>query len=86
MAAKSTPKPATSKKTVCPVSREQFESGAKPLVITIGGQSFLADAKTFSTKSFGWGLNAQGVMDVAGTPVKVQIGMNITVANSKEAE
>ena len=72
------------KKTSCPVTREQFRTGAKPVAVTIAGTQMLADPKEFSTGSLGWYLNGKAVIEVNGVQVTVQIGMNLTVVGSKE--
>ena len=73
-------------KTSCPVSLTQFMEKATPLKITINGQDQLAEVKSFSTGSFGWYLNGKTVIEIDGKAVSVQIGMNMTVVGSKEAE
>lgn len=73
-------------KTSCPVSLTQFTEKATPLKITINGQDMLAEVKSFSTGSFGWYLNGKTVIEIDGKAVSVQIGMNMTVVGSKEAE
>jgi hypothetical protein len=42
--------------------------------------------KSFSTGSFGWYINGKTVVQVDGKSVSVQIGMNMTIVGSKEAE
>ena len=59
---------------------------ATPLKITINGQDMLAEVKSFSTGSFGWYLNGKTVIEIDGKAVSVQIGMNMTIVGSKEAE
>jgi hypothetical protein len=54
--------------------------------VAINGQEMLAEVKSFSTGSFGWYLNGKIVATIDGKPVSVQIGMNLTVVGSKEAE
>ena len=71
-------------KTTCPISRKHFSENAKPLEVKIGEQTFLCDVKEFSTGSLGWYLNGKMVVNVGGTPVSVQIGMNLTIVGSKE--
>ena len=71
-------------KTTCPISRADFRSKAKPVAITINGVPLQAEAREFSTGSLGWSLNGKTMIDVGGTPVSVQIGMNLTVVGSKE--
>ncbi len=73
-------------KTACPVSLTQFQEKAEPLKVVINGQEMLAEVKTFSTGSFGWYMNGKTMVTVDGKPVSVQIGMNLTVVGSKEAE
>ena len=73
-------------KTSCPVSLSQFMEKAEPLKIVINGQEMLAEVKQFSTGSFGWYMNAKTVVNVDGKAVSVQIGMNMAVVGSKEAE
>ncbi|MEJ7596900.1 MAG: hypothetical protein WKG01_03225 [Kofleriaceae bacterium] len=73
-------------KTSCPVSATQFLEKAEPLKITINGQDMLAEVKSFSTGSFGWYLNGKTVISIDGKAVSVQIGMNMTIVGSKEAE
>ncbi|HVK13693.1 MAG TPA: hypothetical protein VM597_33410 [Gemmataceae bacterium] len=71
-------------KTLCPITREQFKEGAKPVTITIGTSPMLADPREFATGSLGWYLNGKTVIEVNGTPVTVQVGINLTVVGSKE--
>ncbi len=73
-------------KTACSVSLTHFMEKAEPLKITINGQDMLAEVKSFSTGSFGWYLNGKTVISIDGKAVSVQIGMNMTVVGSKEAE
>lgn len=72
------------KKTVCPLTREEFKEKAKPVEITINGVAMTAPPREFSTGSLGWNLNNKTTMDIGGTTVTVQIGMNITLVGSKE--
>jgi hypothetical protein len=73
-------------KTSCPVSLTQFLEKAEPVKLSINGQEMLAEVKQFSTGSFGWYMNGKTVVTVDGKPVSVQIGMNLTVVGSKDAE
>jgi hypothetical protein len=73
-------------KSTCPLSRTQFVEKAEPVRVVINGQEMLAEVKEFSTGSFGWNLNAKTIITVDGKPISVQIGMNLTVVGSKEAE
>lgn len=73
-------------KSPCPVSLSQFQEKAEPLKVTINGQELLAEVKAFSTGSFGWYINGKTTVTVDGKLLSVQIGMNLTVVGSKEAE
>lgn len=75
------------KKTKCPISRDGFFQHANPaLPMTLDGKSLLALRKQFSTGSFGWNTNEKVTLMVGGVPVTCQVGLNITVVNSKEAD
>jgi hypothetical protein len=71
-------------KTYCPITREQFRTKAKPVNVTINGVSFPALVKEFSTGSLGWNINGKTTIEVDGTPVAVQVGLNLTIVGSKE--
>lgn len=71
-------------KTTCPISRQQFRESASPIEVTIDGNKFLADVKEFSTGSLGWYVNGKTNVTIAGKPVAVQIGINLTIVGSKE--
>ncbi len=71
-------------KTICPVSRNQFVEGAKPVEVIIDGNKFSASVKEFSTGSLGWYLNGKTSVQINGVPVAVQIGLNLTIVGSKE--
>lgn len=73
-------------KSPCPVSLTQFQEKAEPLKVVINGQEMLAEVKAFSTGSFGWYINGKTNVTVDGKLLSVQIGMNLTVVGSKEAE
>ena len=72
------------KKTSCPINRSEFRTNAKPVTVVIGDQRLVAEVKEFSTGSLGWYLNGKTTIDVGGTSVSVQIGMNLTIVGSKE--
>ena len=72
------------RKTVCNVTREQFQAEAKPVEVTINGQPVVADVKQFSTGSFGWHYGEKVSLKVGDTLVKVQVGLTLTVIGSKE--
>jgi hypothetical protein len=71
-------------KSSCPIQRADFCQHAKPIQVIVNNVPFLAEVKEFSTGSLGWYLNGKTTIEVSGTPVSVQIGMNLTVVGSKE--
>src|SRR2546430_17683499 len=72
-------------KTVCPITDKNFQESAKPLEVKTGDlPPLLAEAREFSTGSLGWYVNGKSIVDVGGTRVSVQIGMNITIVGSTE--
>ena len=73
-------------KSPCPVSLSTFLEKAEPVKVVINGQEMLAEVKSFSTGSFGWYINGKTTIQVDGKPLSVQIGMNMTIVGSKEAE
>jgi len=73
-----------SRKTVCPISREQFLAQAKGVEVVINGQPTLAQVKEFSTGSFGWHHGDKVTIRVGDELVKVQVGLTLTVIGSKE--
>jgi hypothetical protein len=73
-------------KNRCPVGPSEFMELAEPVIITINGVEATAEPKQFSTGSFGWYLNSKVNVKVGDKSVPVQIGMNLTVVGSKEAE
>ena len=72
------------KKTNCPITRADFRAQAKPITVTIAGVPQAAEVKEFSTGSLGWYLNGKTSVEINGTPVSVQIGLNLTIVGSKE--
>jgi hypothetical protein len=77
------------KKTPCNVSRSEFRQNARPMTLTItdstGKQiTKTLEVKEFSTGSLGWNLSEKMEFAVGGKMVKCQVGMNATIANSKE--
>jgi len=71
-------------KTICPISRAQFKQHAKAIDVKINDVPLIAEVKEFSTGSLGWYLNGKMTINVGGTNVSVQIGMNMTIVGSKE--
>jgi hypothetical protein len=72
------------KKTVCPISRNEFRTKARPVTVVINGVEQQADVKEFSTGSLGWYLNGKVSIEIDGQRVPVQVGMNLTIVGSKE--
>jgi hypothetical protein len=72
--------------TVCPVTRQEFDEHAKsvPVAVQLNGIKVDAEVKNFSTGSIGWGINEKRSIQINGKEVKVQIGLNVTVVNSKD--
>ncbi len=68
----------------CPITRAQFRKLAKAVEVTINGVPMHAEVKEFSTGSIGWYLSAKSTISIDGTPVSVQIGLNMTILGSKE--
>jgi len=68
----------------CPITRKHFQEHAKPVEVVINGVPMSAGVKEFSTGSLGWYLNGKTTIEVAGKPVTVQIGLNLTIVGSKE--
>ncbi len=80
-------KSAGSKKTECPLTHAEFHAKAPAsIVVTINGQNYVATRKAFSTGSYGYYLSDKIVMDIGGTPLKIQIGLNMAAVGSKEAD
>lgn len=72
-------------KRICPITRQEFrDHGPQALTITVEGIAASATRKEFSTGSLGWNLNGKTTVTIAGKPVDVQIGMNMTIIGSKE--
>ena len=67
-----------------PLSRSEFLQNAQPVQVVIGGNTFGAGPREFSTGSFGWYLSAKTNLIVDGKSLPVQIGLNLTVVGSKE--
>ncbi len=70
----------------CPITREEFSSQAQQVKIVVDGKELEAEVKEFSTGSFGWYYNGKTTVMVDGKPLSVQVGLNLTVVGSKEAE
>ena len=73
-------------KSPSPLSRSQFLEKAEAIKVVINGQELIADKREFSTGSFGWYHNGKININVDGKLLSVQVGLNLTVVGSKEAE
>ena len=73
-------------KSPCPLTKTQFIEKAEPVKLVINGQELVAEKREFSTGSFGWYYNGKVNITVDGKPLSVQLGLNLTVVGSKEAE
>lgn len=65
------------------ITRKAFLAAAKALTVTIDGFPMGAEVKEFSTGSYGWNINAKASIKVGDQAVPVQVGLNLTVVNSK---
>ncbi len=72
------------KKTTCPISRTDFRAKAKPINVTIGGMSQMAEVKEFSTGSLGWYLNGRTTLEIDGQHVPVLINASLVIVGSKD--
>lgn len=68
---------------VCPITRQDFLAHAEPLPITIGTTPTVADAREFSTGSFGYGFSGKVNIKINGVMVLCQVSMNVTAIGSK---
>jgi hypothetical protein len=78
-------------KTPCNITRSYFATEAKALVVEIKSLDGTVLCKTviqpreFSTQSLGWNASQAVHIDITpSTNVKCQLGLNLTIANSKE--
>ena len=67
------------------ITRSEFRNHAVGLPVVINGVSHTAVVKEFSTGSLGWNINGKTEVTINGKPVKVQIGLNLTIVGSKDA-
>ncbi len=72
------------KKTTCPISRAEFRAKAKPINVTIGAMTQMAEVKEFSTGSLGWYLNGRTTLEIDGQHVPVLINASLVIVGSKE--
>lgn len=86
------------KKTKCELTRDEFAEIAKDILVTFESECFepnkqtLAEPKNFKADgdgkaSFGWGVNDKLEIKLSnGKKVKLQVGLNLVVIGSKEAD
>ena len=83
----------TAKKTVCPVSRQQFDANAKAVKVSITSigadgkpviMDFEGSPRQLNTGSMGWNVNSKLGVLVDGLIVQCQLGVNLTAIGSKE--
>lgn len=72
-------------KVVCPVSRDQFLRGSRPLVVNLNGEAKYADVKQFASGRFGWFHTSKMEVEIQGVRVQVQAILNMVVIGSQEA-
>jgi hypothetical protein len=72
------------KKTTCPISRADFRAKAKPITVTIGNISQMAEVKEFSTGSLGWYVNGRTTIEIDGQHLPVLINASLVIVGSKE--
>ena len=72
--------------TKCPITRKEFNDNAAPMTAEIGGQTVTLNPKEFSTGSFGFGYSGKITVEIAGKPVVLQVGCNVTAVGSKDAQ
>jgi len=67
------------------MNKAQFMSVAKPLKVEIEGMPQLTTVMEFSSGNLGWNANGKITIELPnGESVYCQLGMNITVINSKK--
>jgi hypothetical protein len=74
------------KKPVEVISRKEFFETAEPLEVIINGQSLHVEVKEFASGSFGWHLPTKLKLRVGKQPVRVQVGIVVTVVGSKNVK
>lgn len=69
----------------CPITRGEFEEHAAALPAQIAGCEVELPVKAFSTGSLGWYANQKINVRIGQKLVQCQLGVTLTVVNSKEA-
>lgn len=73
-------------KKSCPIKKSVFLSVAEPLTVEIAGQSFQIAPRSFTSGSVGYYATGKVNVMVDGKLVPLQLGLNLTVIGSKDAE
>lgn len=73
-------------KTPCTITREEFLADAEALEIVLDGNTLTAEPKEFTSGGFGWYIGGRMGMPVGGRTITCQVGINVSVVNSKETE
>lgn len=77
----------TKTKKPCPVSRDQFNQHAAPMKVVVGNQAVgIAEPRQFSSGSMGWYYGGKMQVEIDGVLCTVQVGVNLTLVGSKEAQ
>lgn len=71
-------------KTLCPVTRSQFNTSAQAITVVAAGVEHAVETKAFSTGSLGWYASTKQAIIVDGVKCQVQVGLTFTVIGSKE--
>lgn len=66
------------------LTRSHFRANAKPIRLNIDDLQLNLDPKEFSTGSLGWYANGKITVMLGDIPVRVQVGVNLTVVDSKK--
>jgi hypothetical protein len=70
----------------CPVTKADFLTKAKPILVVVNGEQRVATVKEFATGSFGYFMNEKVTVMIEDIPVKVQANVLLTVIGSKDAK
>ena len=73
-------------KTPCAIGRGEFKDNADAVTFEIAGTPVTAEAREFSTGSFGWYYTGKVNIVVNGKSLPVQVGCNLTVVGSKDVK
>ena len=65
------------------MSASKFLASGKVLEIDVDGNTLRGEPRSFSSNNLGWYLNGKIPIDVGGTTVWAQVGMNVTIPGSQ---